>query len=155
IFRAGLRTTQGAHSRIALNPSVAINNRHDCPAFSALPQLPQSLPAAPQGAVRSVEHAYDPRIANVGDPWRRRFNYPMLWITIGKALNFTNERWFIAICVALVLCFIGLCAILIFLYSSFGLLASLASTSTLLGMERGNIDLVVFCLLFCATLWIP
>src|SRR5262249_24953523 len=27
-----------------------------------------------QGAVRSVEHGYDPRIANVGDPWRRRFN---------------------------------------------------------------------------------
>jgi len=62
-----------------------------------------------QGAVRSVEHGYDPRIANVGDPWRRRFNYPMLWIAIGKALNFTNERWFIAICAALVLCFISLC----------------------------------------------
>jgi len=108
-----------------------------------------------QGAVRSVEHGYDPRIANVGDPWRRRFNYPMLWIAIGKALNFANERWFIAICAALVVCFIGLCAVLTFLYPSFGLLASLVSTSTLLGMERGNIDLAVFCLLFCTTLWIP
>src|SRR5262245_2228967 len=68
------------------------------------------------GAVRSVDHGYDARMANVGDPWQRRFNYPMLWIAIGKALNFTNERWFIAICAALVFCFIVLCAILLFLY---------------------------------------
>lgn len=108
-----------------------------------------------QGAVISVEHGYDPRIANPGDPWGRHFNYPMLWVSIGKALNFTNERWFIAICAALVLCFIGLCAILIFRYPSFGLLASLVSTSTLLGIERGNIDLAVFCLLFCAILGVP
>jgi Glycosyltransferase family 87 len=104
-----------------------------------------------QGAVSSLEQGYDPRIANVGDPLLRPFNYPMLWIAIGKALNFTSEGWFIAICVALVLCFVGFCATLIFRYPSFGLLASLVSTSTLLGIERGNIDLAVFCLLFCAT----
>jgi hypothetical protein len=108
-----------------------------------------------QGAAISVEHGYDPRSANLGDPWRRSFNYPTLWIAIGKALNFTDERWFMAICSTLVLCFIGLCTVLIFCYPSFGLLASLVSTSTLLGVERGNIDLVVFCLLLCTTLWIP
>jgi hypothetical protein len=108
-----------------------------------------------QGAVISVEHGYDPRAANLGDPWRRSFNYPTLWIAIGEALNFTDERWFMAICSTLVLCFIGLCGVLIFRYPSLGLLASLVSTSTLLGVERGNIDLVVFCLLFCTILWIP
>jgi hypothetical protein len=108
-----------------------------------------------QGAVISVEHGYDPRIANLGDPWGRSFDYPMLWVAIGKALNFTDERWFMTICAISVLCFIVLCAILIFRYPSFGLLASLVSTSTLLGVERGNIDLLVFCLLACTILWIP
>jgi hypothetical protein len=108
-----------------------------------------------QGAVISVDHGYDPRTANLGDQWHRPFNYPMLWVTIGKALNFADERWFIAICVALVLCFVVLGAILIWRYPSFGLLASLISTSTLLGIERGNIDLAIFCLLVCAILWVP
>ena len=108
-----------------------------------------------QGAIRSVEYGYDPRVANLGDPWRRPFNYPMLWLAIGKMLNFTNEHWFIAVCTALVFCFVSFCAFLIFRFPSFGLLASLVSTSTLLGMERGNIDLAVYCLLFAAALWIP
>jgi hypothetical protein len=108
-----------------------------------------------QGAVRSVEHGYNPRTANLGDPWRRSFNYPMQWVSIGNALNFTDERWFVAICTALVFCFTSLCAILIFRYPSFGLFGSLVSTSTLLGIERGNIDLAVFCLLAAATLWMP
>jgi hypothetical protein len=122
--------------------------------------LPTMYPAfadmrAIQGAVISVEHGYEPRTANLGDPWRRSFNYPTVWIAIGKTLNFTDERWFAAICMMLVLCFLGLCALLIFRYPSFGLLTSLVSTSTLLAIERGNIDLVVFCLLCCTTLWIP
>jgi hypothetical protein len=101
-----------------------------------------------QRAVSSVEHGYDPRIVN-------GFNYPMLWIAIGKMLNFSSQPWFIAECAALVLCFVGLCAFLLFCYPSFGLLASLISTSTLMCIERGNIDLVVFCLMFLAATWIP
>jgi hypothetical protein len=107
-----------------------------------------------QGAVRSVEHGYDPRIANWGDPWGRPFNYPMLWVAIGKTLNFSSEPWFIAECAALVFCFVGCCAFLLFCYPSFGLLASLVSTSTLFGIERGNADLVIFCLMFLAATWI-
>jgi hypothetical protein len=102
-----------------------------------------------------VEYGLDPQVSNPGDPWGRPFNYPMLWIAIGKALNFTNESQFILICTALTLCFTGICAFLIFRFPSFALLVSLVSTATLLGIERGNIDLVVFCLLFPAALWLP
>ena len=108
-----------------------------------------------QGAVISVEHGFNPRVSNLGDPWRRPFNYPTLWIAIGKTLNLTNNKWFILICTALVACFAGICAFLIFRFPSYGLLASLVSTATLLGIERGNIDLLVFCLLLPAALWIP
>ena len=108
-----------------------------------------------QGAVISVEHGFNPRVSNLGDPWRRPFNYPTLWIAIGKTLDLTNNKRFILICTALVACFAGICAFLIFRFPSFGLLASLVSTATLLGIERGNIDLLVFCLLLPAALWIP
>jgi hypothetical protein len=47
------------------------------------------------------------------------------------------------------------CALLLFCFPSFGLLASLVSTTTLWGIERGNSDLVMFCLLFPVALWIP
>jgi hypothetical protein len=108
-----------------------------------------------QGAISSVEHGS--RNANWGGLWERPFNfdYPKLWITIGKMLNFSSKPWFIAECAVLVFCFVGLCAFLLFCYPSFGLLASLVSTSTLLGIERGNIDLVVFCLVFLAATSIP
>jgi len=108
-----------------------------------------------QGAVISVEHGLNPQISNLGDPWGRLFDYPMLWVTIGKALNFTDESRFILICTALVLSFVGVCALLLFRFPSFGLLASLVSTTTLWGIERGNTDLVMFCLLFPVALWIP
>jgi hypothetical protein len=106
-----------------------------------------------QEAISSVEHGHDLR--RWGDDLWPYFDYPLIWITIGKMLNFSSEPWFIAECASLVFCFVGLCAFLLFCYPSFGLLASLVSTSTLLGIERGNIDLVVFCLLFLAATWIP
>jgi hypothetical protein len=102
-----------------------------------------------QGAISLVEQGYDPR----SPPWE--FDQPLVWITIGKMLNFSSEPWLIAECAALVFCFVGLCAFLLFCYPSFGLLASLVSTSTLLGIERGNTDLVIFCLLFLAATWFP
>jgi hypothetical protein len=108
-----------------------------------------------QRTVISVEQGFDPRVSNPGDPWHRLFNQPMLWVAIGKALNFTEESRFILICATLVLCFAGVCASLVFRFPSFGLLASLVSTATLLGIERANSDLVIFCLIFPVALWLP
>jgi hypothetical protein len=124
----------------------SVNIRTMYPAFADMRVI--------QGAVISAEKGLDPRVSNPGDPWERPFNYPMLWFSIGKALNFTNETQFIFICTAMVFCFIGICAFLIFRFPSFGLLASLVSTATLLGVERGNTDLLIFCLLFPAALWL-
>jgi hypothetical protein len=108
-----------------------------------------------QGAVISVERGLDPRISNPGDPSGRLFNYPMLWVTMGKALKITNESRFYVISTTLIFAFTGICAFLLFRFPSFSLLASVLSTATLLGIERGNIDLVIFCLLFPAALWLP
>jgi hypothetical protein len=108
-----------------------------------------------QAAIISLERGYDPRVANVGDHWGRAFNIPSPWIEIGKALNFTNEAQFLIISTVIALFFVGICAYLLLRFPSFGLLASLVSTSTLVGIERGNVDLILFCLLLPAALWLP
>jgi len=108
-----------------------------------------------QAAIISLERGYDPRISNVGDPWGRAFNIPTPWIAVGKALNLKNEGRFIVIATAMTLFFVGICAYLLFRFPSFGLLGSLVSTSTLVGVERGNVDLILFCLLLPAGLWLP
>jgi hypothetical protein len=108
-----------------------------------------------QAAIISLERGYDPRVNDVGDHWGRAYNIPSPWIEIGKALNFTDEQRFVAISAAVVLFFVGICAYLLFRFPSFGLLASVVSTSTLVGIERGNVDLILFCLLLPAALWLP
>jgi hypothetical protein len=108
-----------------------------------------------QAAIISLERGYDPRVSNIGDYWGRAYNIPTPWIEIGKALNFTNEREFLIISTVVTLFFVGICAYLLFRFPSFGLLASVVSTSTLVGIERGNVDLILFCLLLPAALWLP
>jgi hypothetical protein len=108
-----------------------------------------------QAAIISLEHGYDPRVFNIGDNWGRAYNIPTPWIEIGKALNFTNERRFIIASTVVTLFFVGICAFLLFRFPSFGLLASVVSTSTLVGIERGNVDLILFCLLLPAALRLP
>jgi hypothetical protein len=62
----------------------------------------------------------NPRVSNLGDRGDRKFNYPMLWVTIGRALNLTDEARFI-------FSFVGVCAFLIYRFPSLGLLASQAA----------------------------
>jgi Glycosyltransferase family 87 len=108
-----------------------------------------------QAAIISLQRGHDPHVSNVGDYWGRAFNIPTPWIAIGEALNFTNETHFIIVATVAMFIFVGICAYLLFRYPSFGLLASAVSTSTLVGIERGNVDLVLFCLLLPAALWLP
>src|SRR4051794_11529180 len=108
-----------------------------------------------QSAIISAEHGLNPHVSNPADRWGNKIDYPLLWVPIGKALNFTDESSFLFICTGLVLCFVGVCSFLIFCFPSFGLLASLISTATLNGIERANNDLLIFCLLFLAALWFP
>jgi len=108
-----------------------------------------------QAAIISLERGYDPRVNDIGDHWGRAYNIPSPWIEIGKALHFENEGRFVAIAAMATLFFVGICAYLLFRFPSFGLLASVVSTSTLVGVERGNVDLILFSLLLPAALWLP
>ena len=105
-----------------------------------------------QGAVISAEQGAKPRMTNPKDLWQRRLNYPLIWIKIGKVVNLQTEARLILFSSMAVLFFGGVCAYMLYCFPSWGLLASVLSTATLFGIERGNIDLIMYCLVFLSAL---
>ncbi len=75
-------------------------------------------------------------------------NYPKVWITIANVFHLENEsafRFFVTLYVAGYFLF---CLALLYKYSSIYIFLSIFSTSSLLAIERGNNDVLIFCLLF-------
>ena len=101
-----------------------------------------------QGAIESIKMGYDPYVSNWYDPWSRPLNYSMLWVYIGRLFNISNENNY----VYFVSFYISLYAFTFFCflkkYPSFWLLLIFFAGSSLLIIERGNIDAIMFTLLF-------
>ncbi len=98
-------------------------------------------------AAESYAAGYDPAIANPFDPFQRNFNYPKIWYLILAAGM--NQSWTFPLGIAIVGSFLA--GILVFperldKLSVFLLMLGLFSSATLLGIERGNIDLFFFFL---------
>lgn len=103
-------------------------------------------------SIECTEMGYDPYITGRCDPWGRRYNYPPIWLELGK-LSLGPATTNIA----------GLFIASFFLFtllllnnlrrwpSSMIMVLALLSPPILLGIERGNTDLLIFsliCLLF-------
>ena len=101
-----------------------------------------------QGALYSLKEGFDPQINNVGDPWGRSMNYPSIWISISEMLNFPVELNFKIFVFVMVLVFLGCCLLIVKQYPSLTLLALCFSGATLLAVERGNNDIIIFSLLY-------
>ena len=115
-----------------------------------------------QGGLISEAQGLDARRANPGDPWARRMNYPTIWLDIGRAFKFDKETNFLAFCIAMVSVFVMSGIHLLRRHGSPHLCLGLLSSSTLLAIERGNNDLLVFCLVYVTVLqlsgrgyWLP
>ena len=108
-----------------------------------------------QGAVISARKGLNPQIDNAGDVLQRQLNYPSVWVKIGEAVNLPDESRFMLVCSVIVLGFVGLCAFQLYRFPSLGLLFATLSTAPLLGIERGNTDLIIFCLVFLFSILLP
>jgi hypothetical protein len=104
------------------------------------------------GGAESKALGFDPLISNPRDPWGRQLIYPRIWQMLYLAgVNQTHTAYFGAALAALFV--IGL-----FLYAPSTLdpttvailILSIFSPAVLLGLERGNIDLLMFFLLAAA-----
>lgn len=99
------------------------------------------------GGAESYAQGLDPMIENPGDPWQRRLNYPRVWqILYSLGVNQSHTTY---IGIGVILSFlVGVCLILPhasnFLIAL--VMAAVLSPAALLGIERGNIDLLMFLL---------
>jgi len=97
------------------------------------------------GGALSHAQGLDPMMQNPGDPWNRPLNYPRIW----QALYYfdIHPRHTIYIGITLITLFlVGLCLVLpnASYTTLFLVMAAVLSPATLLGVERGNIDLLMF-----------
>lgn len=110
------------------------------------------------GANATLSQGLDPLVSNPGDPWGRTMNYPRIWQHMAEVFNFNQSTSIYFGFVNLVL---YLCGFLLFssrLYLSkamvFILFIALLSPASVLGMERGNIDIVIFFLMSLSLLYV-
>ncbi len=101
-----------------------------------------------QGAVISAAQGHDPQLANPADPWQRQLNHPRSTIAIANLLRLQDEARFRLAAEIMIMCFVAVCAFIIVCFPSYLLLAFMLSSSVLLGIERANDDLLIFCLVF-------
>jgi hypothetical protein len=101
-----------------------------------------------QGALTSIARGFDPQITNPGDPWSRPMNYPMVWIKIAKTFDFTRENNYLLFVSSYAIAYLACVCNLLRKFPSFWMLAAFFSGSSLLAIERGNNDLLIFVLLY-------
>ena len=93
----------------------------------------------------SYAKGFDPMVENPEDPWQRPLNYPRVWqVLYSFGINKSHTTIFGIIVV--ISFFLGVCLILPNCDNKTLLLtfAAVLSPASLLGVERGNIDLLVF-----------
>lgn len=99
------------------------------------------------GGAESYAQGFDPMVMNPGDPGGRRLNYPRLWQSLYSLGIDQSHTLFIGIAF-ISLFIIGVCLILP--HASYVMIllamAAVLSPATLLGIERGNIDILMFFL---------
>lgn len=109
----------------------------------------RSTPAA----VDAMRHGSDPYLSNPGDPLKRPFNYPPIWIALFSAAGITQDR--VPIVAVLFICLFSL-TITIWAWRAQSVLetaliiAGAFSYGARLAMERANTDLFIFFLLSIA-----
>lgn len=103
-----------------------------------------------QGALISMAQGLNPQVTNPGDPWGRAMNYPSVWIELAQGLGLQNETNYLVFALVSVVGFLFCCDQIVAKSKSIWVLFMVFSGATLLAVERGNNDLVVFVLLFLA-----
>lgn len=103
-----------------------------------------------QGGLLSLAQGLDPQLINPGDPWGRPMNYPAVWLDIGRFLHFQSEDAYMLVIGFVIALYCAICFYLLTQYPSVWLFLLSFSGASLLAIERGNNDLIIFIILFLA-----
>lgn len=90
----------------------------------------------------------DPHTPDSHHAWNMPMNYPKVWVKIGKALQLQKEISLLSFAIVLIVFYLVACGIFISRYPNLYTMSFPFSFSSLLLIERGNNDLVIFTLLF-------
>ncbi len=100
------------------------------------------------GIAQSVDAGLNPQLSNPFDPSQRLLNYPLIWIPLAKHLGFANENIFYIWSVGIDFLYLLCCFKLFKLSNPCWAVLIIYSGSSLLALERGNTDLIIFILMF-------
>lgn len=103
-----------------------------------------------QASIHSVDIGLNPQISNPSDILQRPLNYPSIWVSIGRFLHLENENFYNFFCISMVTSYIVLCSRLLVKSNSILVFPLFFSGASLLAVERGNIDLIIFILMYTA-----
>lgn len=110
------------------------------------------------GVNESLSYGLDPLVSNPGDPWNRVMNYPRIWQYLAQFLNLNQSHGIYFGFINITLFILGFITFIskieLSKTSAIILLFGFFSPSTILGMERGNIDLIIFFILSMSLLFI-
>lgn len=110
------------------------------------------------GVNETVSQGLDPLVANIGDPWGRPMNYPRIWQYLAQFLEFDQHvgNYFGLVNVSLFIIgfWLFVSRIKLSIFMVLILLVIFFSPASILAMERGNIDIVMFFLLSIALVYI-
>lgn len=102
----------------------------------------------------TIEKGLDPYINHEYDPWKRPFNLPIIWFYISKYLNLLNEinfKTFVFLYISLfIFCVIQIIELTENIIGKILVILAAFSASSILALERGNTDLLIFSLVFIA-----
>lgn len=102
----------------------------------------------------TVDNGFDPYVNHVYDPWKRPFNLPIIWYYISKYLNLVNElnfKFFVFLYLSsFIFCVARVISISKNIISSLIIILIFLSSSTILAIERGNTDILIFSIIFMA-----
>lgn len=103
-----------------------------------------------QGALVSLEQGFDPYVENPGNPRGTLLNYPPIWLSIAMFLDLGDETHYLAVVLAYEAFFVAAIAYLLYRFPSWFLLLCALSGAVLMGVERGNVDILFFAVLVAA-----
>ncbi len=122
------------------------NIQHLTPSFADFRSY-QALPA-------TVESGLNPYLNHEFDPWKRPFNLPYIWFFISKYLNLSSEfnfNLFVLSYISFFIFFILRTASLTNNNIGYIIVIIISfSASSVLALERGNTDMLIFSLIFAA-----
>ena len=101
-----------------------------------------------------MKKVWDPYINHEYDPWKRPFNLPIIWFYISKFLNLLNEinfKTFVFLYISLfIFCVIQIIELTENIIGKILVILAAFSASSILALERGNNNLLIFSLVFIA-----